>query len=246
MNRSNDLSVHNTLYKIFIHSIEMLIGRGCDRDHLEKHYIKPNSDLSHFIKNYKKNKILIIDKDFEYITYIDNNNLTTNKKDIENILKFIEQKVSDQIDESNKKVSIIIVINKVISSEKISESDIKKQKQYADRYRIENKKIAKIIQDYDLKYIQKTEIFFFDDLIINPNKHMLVGTYYKLTEDEKKELLDSGLFKLHQISEIDVDEPLIRWFGGEVGDIFKCTTYNESISGGLTTSRYRRVVINPL
>ena len=244
MSRLDDIEFFDRLYRIFKNTIDMLIDRGSDKSYLTKHYINKNKTLEQFMKNYENTSIVIIDNDrsdIKHIVYIDADNMTTNKKDIQKILQSINRIINETVIDGE--VNVILVLNKVLSSDRISESELRKQKIHADRYKSENRKIISILDQMVDTSISSVEVFFFDDCIINPNKHVFIGegAYRKLSEKEKDDLLKSGMYKPHQIPPIDVNEPLIRWHGGQDGDIFKIMSYNDGINGGLYSIQYRLV-----
>lgn len=72
------------------------------------------------------------------------------------------------------------------------------------------------------------QVFFWDELIVNPTKHYMVPKHEILSNDEKMELTSnnnkySGIDKFPIILDSD---PIMRFLGGKLGDVIKITRFN--------------------
>jgi len=87
-------------------------------------------------------------------------------------------------------------------------------------------KITPIAKGYidGLKALEKPvimEIFRAKELMINVTKHTLVPQHYVLTQQEKEVLLRRYKLKETELARIQSDDPVTRYFGLVVGQVFK-------------------------
>lgn len=85
------------------------------------------------------------------------------------------------------------------------------------------------------------EIFYSEDLIYNKTKHELVPKHILLNNNEinliKKKF---NIIKLEQLPFIPKTDPIVRWYGGKINDVFKIIRKNPNVGDEI----YYRIVKN--
>jgi DNA-directed RNA polymerases I, II, and III subunit RPABC1 len=99
-----------------------------------------------------------------------------------------------------------------------------------EKYGSDNINILIVLEDKPTSTIQKEleenhniEIFFVKKLMFNITKHVLVPKHKLLNENEIKEILDKYQCKKNQLPKIQYDDPVARYYGAKVGDVFEIT-----------------------
>jgi DNA-directed RNA polymerase I, II, and III subunit RPABC1 len=99
-----------------------------------------------------------------------------------------------------------------------------------EKYGSDNINVLIILEDKPTSTIQKEleenkniEIFFAKKLMFNITKHVLVPKHKLLNENEIKEILNKYQCKKNQLPKIQYDDPVARYYGANVGDVFEIT-----------------------
>lgn len=99
----------------------------------------------------------------------------------------------------------------------------------------------------DLKrYTEKMRITIFigDYLLFNITKHFLVPKHHLMTDDELKEFLkDKEKGFVHKLPKIYESDPISRFYGAKVGQIFKIIRENLSDDSMIRYSEFYRYVV---
>lgn len=72
------------------------------------------------------------------------------------------------------------------------------------------------------------ETFQESDLVVNITKHILVPTHLKLSEPEKKELLERYRLKESQLPRIQREDPVAKYLGLKRGEVVKIIRRSET------------------
>jgi len=102
-----------------------------------------------------------------------------------------------------------------------------------------------------MKYINTLDFILqlldFDLIQRDPITHILVPKYELLSKQQKATLLNKSNIKLKDIPKIYINDPIVKWYGGNIGDIFKITRIVSSYMNISTMNEITyRVVINPI
>jgi DNA-directed RNA polymerases I, II, and III subunit RPABC1 len=97
-----------------------------------------------------------------------------------------------------------------------------------EKYGSDNINILIVLEDKPTSTIQKEleendniEIFFAKKLMFNITKHVLIPKHKLLNESEIKEILDKYQCKKNQLPKIQYEDPVARYYGAKVGDVFE-------------------------
>lgn len=114
----------------------------------------------------------------------------------------------------------------------------------------QNKKMNKLIELFEEEIfynIEKRNIFYGEELLVNPIKHFLSPNFTLLGKKEKEQLLDFFSQKDDVIKEKNLisfysDDPVVRYYDASVGQIFKIES-TITVSGSIVGNRnYYRIV----
>jgi|ETNvirenome_6_85_1030632.scaffolds.fasta_scaffold00574_3 DNA-directed RNA polymerase subunit H (RpoH/RPB5) len=102
-----------------------------------------------------------------------------------------------------------------------------------------------------MKYINTLDFILqlldFDLIQRDPITHILVPKHELLSKQQKDTLLNKSNIKLKDIPKIYINDPIAKWYGGNIGDIFKITRIVSSYMNISTMNEITyRVVINPI
>ena len=92
----------------------------------------------------------------------------------------------------------------------------------------------------ELRTTAKIETFSFDDMIFNITQHVLVPKHELIDEKEKRALCKKLSINERRLPQIKKNDPVCRYYGAEIGDVFKITRSSESTY----QSTYYRLVVN--
>lgn len=99
-----------------------------------------------------------------------------------------------------------------------------------EKYGSDNINILIVLEDKPTSTIQKEleendniEIFFAKKLMFNITKHVLIPKHKLLNEIEIKDILDKYQCKKNQLPKIQYEDPVARYYGARVGDVFEIT-----------------------
>ncbi len=70
------------------------------------------------------------------------------------------------------------------------------------------------------------QIFFDYQLYANPTTHVLAPRHTKLSEEERRTLLTKYKLQPRQILVISIDDPIVRYYGWNIGDLIKVDRVN--------------------
>ena len=109
----------------------------------------------------------------------------------------------------------------------------------------ETKPNTQLVDDLKkFKEKMRVEIFIGDHLLFNLTKHFLVPKHHLMTEEEQKEFLkdkEKGL--LSRLPKIYDTDPVSRYYGAKVGQIFKIIRQSISDDTMVKTSEFYRYVV---
>ena len=91
----------------------------------------------------------------------------------------------------------------------------------------------------ELKKTLKIETFNINEMIFNITKHVLVPKHELISNKDKKDLLKIFKITEKKLPYIKIDDPVSRYYGASVGNVFKITRTSESTN---STTYYRIVV----
>jgi len=89
-----------------------------------------------------------------------------------------------------------------------------------------------------------TQSFIYDELVNDPTKHYLTSEHILLTKAEEREFLRKNRLNKSQIPRISLFDPICKWCGGRIGDIFKLVRTNVSYESIVPISLSYRVVVD--
>jgi len=70
------------------------------------------------------------------------------------------------------------------------------------------------------------QVFFDHQLYINPTTHMMTPRHTRLSPEERRSFLTKYKLQPRQILVISIDDPIVRYYGWNVGDIIKIERFN--------------------
>lgn len=79
--------------------------------------------------------------------------------------------------------------------------------------------------------IYRIETFLYDDLSHNPVEHYLVPYHELLNDEQASTYLNKNKIRFNQLPEISLYDPIIRYYGGIVGQIVRIHRINISYDG---------------
>jgi len=82
--------------------------------------------------------------------------------------------------------------------------------------------IAEMTEKYKIEQFIETE------LLVNITDHILVPKHLKLSQEEKRGLLEKYKLKETQLPRIQVNDPVARYFGLERGQVVKIVRTSET------------------
>jgi len=85
---------------------------------------------------------------------------------------------------------------------------------------------AKVQSELDDLNFYNIEVFLYEQLIINPTKHYLTPKHTLLSKEESKKYLLENRINLKQLAILSINDPVVRYFGAKVGDIFRIDRIN--------------------
>lgn len=89
-----------------------------------------------------------------------------------------------------------------------------------------------------------TEFFLFENLYTNPINHFMSPEYVLLTKERTREFLENSKLNKSQIPIIKVEDPVSKWYGAKIGQVFKIRR-NQFIGDSMArVSKYYRIVDN--
>jgi DNA-directed RNA polymerase I, II, and III subunit RPABC1 len=100
-------------------------------------------------------------------------------------------------------------------------------------------KVVPQVKDHIIKYKQQTPPLFFElfnesELIANITEHMLVPHHRVLNDEEKTALLKRYKLLETQLPRVQVVDPISRYYGAQVGQVFKITRRSETAGSYIT------------
>jgi hypothetical protein len=137
------------------------------------------------------------------------------------------------------KLRIADVVTKISSVQK-DEPDVK------DILFIAEIKLNTLMIEDIKKYKEKMkiEIFMGDHLLFNLTKHFLVPKHHLMTDQEQKEFLkDKEIGLVDRLPKIYDNDPVSRYYGAKVGQIFRITRESLSDDTMVKTSEFYRYVV---
>ena len=138
-------------------------------------------------------------------------------------------------------VRVIWISNVDIADIKNIYSTMKKEA--VNHYIIVCVKITKAAQTAirDLKSLRcYVEVFTEDELQYNRTRHNLVPQHILLTKDERDAVLKKWNITKNQVPEIKYSDPISRYFGASIWDMFKIVRESDNIDGSYSVT-YRIV-----
>ena len=108
-----------------------------------------------------------------------------------------------------------------------------------------DKQLLNYIIEFRTKFQLNLEIFLISNMQLNISKHELVPKHILLTDEEKKEFLETNGYKESELPRIKLNDPMTLYYNGKVGDVFKII--RENMNGRNKTSGqgfYYRIVID--
>ncbi len=91
-----------------------------------------------------------------------------------------------------------------------------------------------------LKENKKIELFLLNELVINKTKHKYVPKHILLNDDEITEVLKSYNCSKEELPQILLNDPIAKYYGANVGDIFKII---RPYSSAIGESIFYRIVV---
>ena len=78
----------------------------------------------------------------------------------------------------------------------------------------------------DLLTSPAIQVFFDNQLYVNPTRHEYVPKHTKLSEEERRVFFEQSRLKPGQLVSASIDDPIIRYYGWSIGDVIKIERTN--------------------
>ena len=128
-------------------------------------------------------------------------------------------------EEDGDVLSVVYNLETKGTKKKQLEDLMSRVKQQYDKGEVENFIIITILplnEGWLKKLKPSVQVFIYDELAINPTRHSLTPDHILLSDAERTELYRSPKMpQPHLMPGISVNDPVVKYYGGNVGDLFK-------------------------
>jgi DNA-directed RNA polymerases I, II, and III subunit RPABC1 len=222
------------LYQIRNNILRMLSNRGytgfikkyysdISFDEFQKLYSQSNIGIQVYKEN--TNNISNIIKTQCIVYFVDP---TTKVGKVKQLFTRLMNSLEDTFDDNADIVNVIM-----IAQDKDINTNMNSIEKYVKSYQSIFNSTSKT------KYKVKMELFYYSELSFNIIDHYLVPKHELMNKDEIKQLLIDMKCNKEQLPKIDVNDPISKYYGAEIGNVFRI--YRCSPTSGI--SIYYRFVV---
>ena len=203
-------------------------------------FFKKTSKLTRDLEDviYDKLKEYDLTKTVEYLNQIyEKKNTNDTSQSRETIFSYYHYNSESERREGKKRINDVIREILEIQKKHVSVKDI--------LFISENKMNTQMVEDLK-RYTEKMRITIFlgDYMLFNITKHFLVPKHHLMNVDETKDFLkDKEKGFVHKLPKIYESDPISRFYGAKVGQIFKIVRENLSDDSMIRYSEFYRYVV---